>query len=111
MLKNITILLTICLVVSCAGSKQICREVKKAEIKPQILCDLSLEDMTCTCSCYDLNKVISVEDAQCGSLFKSGKYEPARCDGIAGFYTEKWAADIIPKLERQKNVKKQYCGE
>lgn len=111
-LKNIIILLTICLVVtSCKDRfvKRLCKKVRTAEVKSLPLCDLSWSDQTCTCSCYNLNESTSVDDINCGEDFKSGTYHAEVCDGIAGFYTEDWVGEVIPKMKRLEIIKETYC--
>lgn len=109
MTKMLMMTLLIASLTSCKTAL-ICAEIQKADIKPQVLCDLS--EKRCRCRCYDLETVSTVKDSLCSTsdnVFTSGNYPITECYGHAGPHLEAWATEINPKIERLTKIKKTYC--
>ena len=73
---------------------------RSARFKPHPLCNISFEFQEITCRCYDLNQMTTIHPKKCGVELDEGQtawLEPwEKMDGLAGFYIDAWATDIIP---------------
>lgn len=102
---------------SCKG-KIICSQVKKAEIKPLMLFDISFQFNRCRGRCFDLNTWSNLPINQCigESEFlpiienNSVNYPLEYCDGIAGFTIEDMALNVRPNIKILDQIKKDNCN-
>ena len=76
--------------------------------KPHILADISFEKDRCRVRCYDMNNFKTIDDNKCGAHFKSGNYPLDECEGVAGFYLEDVAKEIIPTAKKIKKECKRW---
>lgn len=112
MMKNSIILLLMIFLTaaSCKQAKVVCKQIRKTDIKALPLCDISFQFNRCTCSCYDLETNTNVNDKYCGEGFESKAYPLETCEGLAGFFVEDWAKEVIPKIKKLNTIKKDYCN-
>ena len=82
---------------------------KAPKIKPQVLCDVSIEFDRCRCRCYDLMQIKAVDDSKCGDEFVSGDYDLNKCDGVAGFHINVIAEKINPCAKETKEFYQDTC--
>ena len=117
-LKLIMILSTIFLASSCRvlgkfEKKLVCKELRKNEIDPVVMCDISFKPETrCRCRCFDLNEYALANDAWCDTeeiRFETGDYPLERCQGFAGMNAKVWAKEIAPKIKRFSRIKSDMC--
>lgn len=79
----------------------ICSELKKQEIKPLELCDISFKFNRCRCRSYDLNTHRELSEAV--------NHPIEYCDKIAGFAVEDFAVEIGPKIKAMSRLKGNLC--
>lgn len=95
MKKNMTMLLTICLI-------SLLHSCRSPQIKPLILHSVKWEYNSCAKRCYDLNTMKEIDESNCGPNFKKGNYDIAECDKISGFKNVDIANPIIPWAKEVK---------
>lgn len=102
--------------ISCTASckkKIICKEIKRAEIKPLVWCDISFSpEARCRCRCFDMNRNKTVADNKCDTEdleFTSGNYPIQECNDIAGPTKQDWATQVRPNLKRLNSIKDNNC--
>ena len=105
MIKSMTMLLMIFSVaISCRSLDRqiICGQIKKHEIKPHQLCDISFSKNRCRCREFDFNKW--------KELSEPTNYPLSYCEGIAGFFIDPdIALDIRPQVRALNNLKGNLC--
>lgn len=113
---RIMIMLLMVLLSSCkVNQKIVCSQIRSAKIKAMPICDISFEKNRCRCRCFNLTEYKIEKDDMCnwsdGSDFKSGNYNIQTCEGIAGFFVEKWSSEVGPKFKKLNNLYGNLCGE
>lgn len=101
----ILVLMTAC---NSLERKLICKDVQRQEINSMPFYDVSFQFNRCRVRCFNLTDYTIVDDSECGPSFVSGNYPLSACEGVQGFITEEWAAEVRPKL---KNLRSVYLDE
>lgn len=102
--STITLLTMFLVLVSCqsVNTKLVCAQLKKHEIKPHQLCDISFKFNRCRCREFDFNTWKELADPV--------NYPVEHCEGIAGFYIDPdIAEDIRPQVRALSNLKGNLC--
>lgn len=103
MLKIITALLMMFLINSCNSvqTRAVCRELRKNEILPVEMCDMSFKFKRCRCRNFDVNAWKELSEPIDHPL--------EHCDGIAGFRLEEIALEMRPKIKAMYRLKENLC--
>ena len=113
MILLLTIFLSSCNMLSGVKKKIICKELKRNEIKPMIMCDLAFKPKKrCRCRCFDVGRFELANDAWCDTddvRFETGNYPVETCAKLSGFYLKDWAVELAPKIKRANKIKNNIC--
>jgi hypothetical protein len=103
-MRLIIILLSMTFFHSCQSVQtgMVCSELKKQQIKPVEMCDISFTFNRCRCRMFDMNKW--------AALTKPVDHDIGYCDGIAGFRLNDEAIEIRPKIKAMYRLKENLCA-
>jgi len=82
-----------------------------SKLPPQILADISLKFNRCRIRCYSIPdlKLLPLYRCDIPTDEMARNYPLEKCDGIAGFYLESWAKEIIPHAKKAKAYYEDAC--
>lgn len=104
-MRVITIALLMISLVSCRSveRRMVCSELKKQEINPVELCDISFQFNRCRCRSFDMNHWLALD--------KPVDHPIEHCEGVAGFRLEQIAVEISPKIKAMTRLKENLCED
>jgi hypothetical protein len=103
-MKLIIILLLTTFLTSCRSvqTQMVCTELKKQEINPIEMCDVSIKFNRCRCRLFDLNSWTAKGEAV--------DHDLQHCDGIAGYRLNDIAVEVRPKIKAMYRLKENLCA-
>lgn len=105
MIKTMMMLSMIFLVGSCrsVNTRLVCNQLRKHEIKPLQMCDISFKKNRCRCRDFDFNNW--------KELSEPVNYPIEHCEGVAGFFVDPdIGVEVRPNIRALANLKENLCS-